>query len=67
MAVAAFGAQAFACQVLSVEKELELAPLTMNQNGGSIAVGHPLAASAMRLVVHLSHELRYLHSLVLHC
>ena len=28
-----------------------------NVNGGAIAIGHPLAASGARILVHLTHEL----------
>ena len=36
----------------------ELDPARVNQNGGAIALGHPIAASGARLVLTLAHELR---------
>lgn len=50
--------EAFAAQVLAVQKELEFPKSRLNQCGGAIAIGHPLAASGARLVVHLVHQLR---------
>ena len=50
--------EAFAPQLLSVQKELELDPSTLNVNGGAIAIGHPLGASGARITGHLLHELR---------
>lgn len=48
--------EAFAAQVLSVQKELGLGE-GFNENGGAIAIGHPLAASGARLLTHLSWQL----------
>jgi acetyl-CoA C-acetyltransferase/acetyl-CoA acyltransferase 2 len=50
--------EAFAPQVLAVERELGLPPDRTNVDGGAIALGHPLAASGARIAVHLVHELR---------
>jgi acetyl-CoA acyltransferase 2 len=50
--------EAFAPQVLAVEKELGLPPDRTNVDGGAIALGHPLAASGARIATHLVHELR---------
>ncbi|WP_416414292.1 3-oxoadipyl-CoA thiolase [Pantoea sp. App145] len=52
--------EAFAAQVLSVTRALELpddAPW-INPNGGAIALGHPLGASGARLVLNACHELQ---------
>jgi acetyl-CoA acyltransferase 2 len=49
--------EAFAAQYLSCEKELGLDREKTNQNGGAIAVGHPLGASGGRILAHLTHEL----------
>ena len=50
--------EAFAAVVLSVLHDLpELDPDTVNVNGGAIAIGHPLGASAPRVVVDLAREL----------
>lgn len=48
----AFGAQYIAC-----EKELELDRNKVNVNGGAIAIGHPLAATGIRLSLTLSREM----------
>ena len=45
--------EAFAPQVLAVEKELGLPRDRTNVDGGAIAVGHPLAASGARITMHL--------------
>ncbi len=49
--------EAFAPQYLAVEKELGLDRAITNQNGGAIAVGHPLAASGSRITAHLAYEM----------
>jgi acetyl-CoA C-acetyltransferase len=50
--------EAFAAQCLAVERELGLDHAKVNVNGGAIAIGHPLAASGVRLATTLSRELR---------
>jgi acetyl-CoA C-acetyltransferase len=50
--------EAFAVQVLSVLRELPIAPERVNVNGGAIALGHPLGCSGARLVGTLVHEMR---------
>ena len=51
--------EAFAAMVLSTLHELpELDPSIVNVNGGAIAIGHPLGASAPRIVVDLARELK---------
>jgi acetyl-CoA C-acetyltransferase len=50
--------EAFAAQVISVERELQLDREKLNVNGGAIAIGHPLAASGLRLAITLARELR---------
>jgi acetyl-CoA C-acetyltransferase len=49
--------EAFGAQYLAVEKELELDRERVNVNGGSIAIGHPLAASGVRLTTSVAREL----------
>lgn len=50
--------EAFAAVVLSVLHDLpEIDPSKVNVNGGAIAIGHPLGASAPRVVVDLAREL----------
>jgi len=41
--------EAFGAQYLAVERELELDRERVNRHGGAIAIGHPLAASGLRL------------------
>jgi len=50
--------EAFAAQVLAVDRELRFDPERLNVNGGSIALGHPIGASGARIVVTLLHEMR---------
>jgi acetyl-CoA acyltransferase 2 len=50
--------EAFAPQVLAVEKELGLPRDRTNVDGGAIALGHPLGASGARITAHLVYELR---------
>lgn len=50
--------EAFAAQVLSVQKALKIESDKLNVNGGAIALGHPLAASGARITAHLCHELQ---------
>jgi len=50
--------EAFAPQFAAVAQDLELDPETTNVNGGAIAITHPLAASGVRITIHLLHELR---------
>lgn len=49
--------EAFAPQVLAVQKELGIPDAKFNLDGGAIAVGHPLAASGARITGHLLHAL----------
>jgi acetyl-CoA C-acetyltransferase len=50
--------EAFGAQIIGVERELNLDRSKLNVNGGAIAIGHPLAATGIRLAVTLSRELR---------
>lgn len=50
--------EAFAAQLIGVERELGLNRNKLNVNGGAIAIGHPLAATGIRLGLTLSRELR---------
>jgi acetyl-CoA C-acetyltransferase len=50
--------EAFGAQVMGVERELGLDRNKLNVNGGAIAIGHPLAATGIRLSVTVSRELR---------
>ncbi|MDH3627635.1 MAG: acetyl-CoA C-acetyltransferase [Acidobacteriota bacterium] len=49
--------EAFAAQVLAVDRELGFDPEKLNVNGGAIALGHPIGCSGNRVVVTLLHEL----------
>lgn len=50
--------EAFAAQVLAVNKELNISEDRLNVNGGAIALGHPVGSSGSRIVVTLLHELK---------
>jgi 3-oxoadipyl-CoA thiolase len=50
--------EAFASQSLACIKDLELDPEIVNVNGGSIAIGHPLGCSGVRISATLLHEMK---------
>jgi acetyl-CoA C-acetyltransferase len=50
--------EAFAAQCLVCERELGIDHAKLNVNGGAIAIGHPLAASGVRLTLTLARELQ---------
>ena len=50
--------EAFGAQCLAVERELGLDHGKVNVNGGAIAIGHPLAATGIRLTLTLARELK---------
>jgi acetyl-CoA C-acetyltransferase len=50
--------EAQGAQTLAVARELGLDHDKLNVNGGAIALGHPLAASGVRLTITLARELR---------
>jgi 3-oxoadipyl-CoA thiolase len=50
--------EAFAVQALVCMQELGLDATRANVNGGSIAIGHPLGASGVRISTTLLHEMR---------
>ena len=50
--------EAFAAQVIACVRELGLDESRLNVNGGAIAIGHPLAATGIRLTLTLARELR---------
>jgi acetyl-CoA C-acetyltransferase len=49
--------EAFAAQVLAVDRELQLDPDRLNVNGGAIALGHPIGCTGARILVTLLHEM----------
>jgi acetyl-CoA C-acetyltransferase len=50
--------EAFAGQVLAVDRELKFDHDKLNPNGGAIALGHPTGMSGARLVLTAAYELR---------
>jgi acetyl-CoA C-acetyltransferase len=50
--------EAFGAQYLAVEKELQLERDRVNVFGGSIAIGHPLGATGVRLTVTVARQLK---------
>ncbi|TCJ14632.1 acetyl-CoA C-acyltransferase [Flaviaesturariibacter flavus] len=50
--------EAFASQVLASMQELQIDSEKVNVNGGSIALGHPLGCSGVRISTTLLHELK---------
>ena len=49
--------EAFAVQALVCQQELGFDPALVNVNGGSIAIGHPLGCSGVRISTTLVHEM----------
>ena len=49
--------EAFAAQVIAVDRELGFDADRLNVNGGAIALGHPSGCSGNRIVVTLMHEM----------
>jgi len=50
--------EAQGAQTLAVSRELGLDQSRLNVNGGAIALGHPLAATGVRLTITLARELQ---------
>jgi acetyl-CoA C-acetyltransferase len=50
--------EAQGAQVLAVQRELEIDTECLNVHGGAIALGHPLAATGLRLTLTLARQLR---------
>ncbi len=50
--------EAFAAQVLAVQRDLDLPPEKTNPNGGAISLGHPLGATGAIVTVKALHELQ---------
>jgi acetyl-CoA C-acetyltransferase len=50
--------EAFGAQVLACQRELGIDRNKLNVNGGAIAIGHPLAATGVRLAVTVARELK---------
>jgi acetyl-CoA C-acetyltransferase len=50
--------EAFAAQVIAVERELGLDRARTNVNGGAIALGHPIGSTGARITTTLAHEMK---------
>lgn len=50
--------EAFASQSIACMRDLDLNPEIVNVNGGSIAIGHPLGCSGVRISATLIHEMQ---------
>ena len=50
--------EAQSAQILAVARELDLDMNKLNVNGGAIALGHPLAATGVRLTITLAREMQ---------
>lgn len=50
--------EAFAAQIIAVNRELEWDLNKVNVNGGAIALGHPIGATGARILVTLVHEMK---------
>lgn len=50
--------EAFASQAIACARELEFDMEKVNVNGGSIAIGHPLGCSGVRITATLLHEMK---------
>jgi acetyl-CoA C-acetyltransferase len=49
--------EAFAAQVIACDRDLGFDPDKLNVNGGSIALGHPIGCTGVRITVTLLHEM----------
>lgn len=54
--------EAFAAQAVDAIETLGLDPQRVNVQGGSLAIGHPLGASGVRIVTTLLHAMRRRHA-----
>jgi len=50
--------EAFAAQVIACDRELGFAADRLNVNGGSIALGHPIGCTGVRITTTLLHEMQ---------
>jgi len=50
--------EAFAAQVLAVDRELKLDHDRLNPNGGAVALGHPIGMSGARIVLTTAYKMR---------
>lgn len=54
--------EAFASQSIAVIRDLKLDPEKVNVNGGAIALGHPIGASGVRILISLIYEMYRRHA-----
>lgn len=50
--------EAFAAQVIACDRDLQFEPEKLNVNGGSIALGHPIGCTGVRITTTLLHEMK---------
>ncbi len=50
--------EAFAAQVIACDREMQFDPDRLNVNGGSIALGHPIGCTGVRITTTLLHEMK---------
>ncbi len=50
--------EAFAAQVIACDRDLQFDPEKLNVNGGSIALGHPIGCTGVRITTTLVHEMQ---------
>lgn len=50
--------EAFAAQVIACDRDLGFDPERLNVNGGSIALGHPIGCTGVRITTTLLHEMK---------
>jgi acetyl-CoA C-acetyltransferase len=50
--------EAFAAQVIACDRDLGFDPERLNVNGGSIALGHPIGCTGVRITTTLVHEMK---------
>jgi acetyl-CoA C-acetyltransferase len=50
--------EAFAVQMVALQRQLEIDPQRWNVHGGAVALGHPIGCSGTRVLVTLLHALR---------
>jgi len=50
--------EAFAAQVIACDRDLQFDPEKLNVNGGSIALGHPIGCTGVRITTTLLHEMK---------
>lgn len=50
--------EAFAAQVIACDRELHFDAARLNVNGGSIALGHPIGCTGVRITTTLIHEMQ---------